>query len=198
MFHKLQRTWHYKVNARTGWCSVSVLWLSDIESSICNFCHSVAAHKNVTNLSLIHTCLGVKQATKEIDKYYFYSIPGCVPPLQEVALHQNPPSFSVLCYPCPYHSLLPHNVTSLMTFWSSNWSYTLYLPACASNSPSVIFHSGDVSCTFPFRIGYVLDCVCHSGSLPNDGVTDFVFKTLSLDVKHFPFHGSLACFKFLY
>ena len=27
---------------------------------------------------------------------------------------------------------------------------------CASNSPSIIFHSGDVSSPFPFRIGYVL------------------------------------------
>ena len=46
---------------------------------------------------------------------------------RKVALCQSPPSFSVLCYPCPYHSLLPHNVISLMTFWSSDWSYTLYL-----------------------------------------------------------------------
>ena len=30
----------------------------------------------------------------------FYSILGCVLPLQEVALRQSPPSFSVLCYPC--------------------------------------------------------------------------------------------------
>ena len=60
------------------------------------------------------------------------SILGCVLPLQEVALHQSLPSFSVLCYPRPYRSL---------------------------SSP------------FPFRIGYVLDYVCHSGSLPNGGVT---------------------------
>ena len=55
----------------------------------------------------------------------FYAIPGCVLPLQEVALRQSPPTFSVLCCPCPYHSLLPHNVISTTTFWSSNWSYTL-------------------------------------------------------------------------
>ena len=36
----------------------------------------------------------------------FYSILGCVLPLQEVALRQSPPSFSVLCCPCPYRSLL--------------------------------------------------------------------------------------------
>ena len=37
----------------------------------------------------------------------FYSILDCVLPLQEVALRQSPPSFSVLCYLCPYRSLLP-------------------------------------------------------------------------------------------
>ena len=71
----------------------------------------------------------------------------------------SPPSFSVLCYPCPYYSLLPHNILSPRTFWSSDWSYTLYLLLCASNSPSIIFHSVDVSSPFPFRIGYVLDCL---------------------------------------
>ena len=44
-----------------------------------------------------------------------------------------------------------------------------------ANSPSIIFHSGDVSSPFPFRIGYVLDYVCRSGSLSNDGGTDSVF-----------------------
>ena len=42
----------------------------------------------------------------------FYSILGCVLSLQEVALHQSP--LSVLCYPCPYRSLLPHNVISVL------------------------------------------------------------------------------------
>ena len=104
-----------------------------------------------------------------------YSILGCVLPLQEVALRQNLPSFSVLCYPHPYRSLLPHNVISPTTFWSSGWSYTLCLPLCASNSLSIIFHSGDVSSPFPFRVGDVLDYVCHFGSLPNGGVTNSVF-----------------------
>ena len=31
----------------------------------------------------------------------FCSILGCVRLLQEVAIHQSPPTFSVLCYPCP-------------------------------------------------------------------------------------------------
>ena len=33
---------------------------------------------------------------------------------------------------------------------------------------------------FPFRIGYVLDYVCLSGSLPNGGVTKSVFSLSSL------------------
>ena len=82
----------------------------------------------------------------------FYSILGCVLPLQEVVLRKSPPSFSVLCCPCPYRSLLPHNVISPTTFWSSDSSYTLYLSFCASIRSSVIFYSGDVSSTFPFCI----------------------------------------------
>ena len=107
----------------------------------------------------------------------FYSILGCVRPLQEESLRQSPPSFSVLCYPCPYRSLLPHNVISPTMLWSS---YALCLPLCASNSPSIIFHLGDVPRPFPFRIGYVLDYVCHSGSLPYDGVTFSFSLTFSI------------------
>ena len=53
------------------------------------------------------------------------------PSIAEVALRQSPPSFSVLCYLCPYRSLLPHNVISPTTFWSYDRSYTPYLPLCA-------------------------------------------------------------------
>ena len=49
----------------------------------------------------------------------FCSVLGCVLPLQEVALLQNPLTFSVLCYPCPNRSMLPHNVISPTTLWSS-------------------------------------------------------------------------------
>ena len=89
----------------------------------------------------------------------FYSILGGVLPLQEVALRQSLPSFSVLCYPRPYRSLLSHNVISPTTFWTSDRSFTLCLPLCASNSLFIVFHSDDVSSPFPFRIGYVLDYV---------------------------------------
>ena len=92
----------------------------------------------------------------------FNSILSYVLPLQEVALHQSPPAFSVLCCPCSYRSLLPHNVIVLVL--------QLIL------RPLMVFHSGDMSSPFPFRIGYVLDNVSHSGSLPSDGVADSVFK----------------------
>ena len=65
--------------------------------------------------------------------------------------------------------------------WSSDRSNTLYLPLCGSNSPSVIFHPGDVSSPFPFRIGYVFDYVFHFGSLPDDGATNSVFW---LNIEH--------------
>ena len=68
----------------------------------------------------------LKHSTKQLKKIVpcpvsfpsilLYSILGCVLPLQEAALCQSPPSFSVLCYPCPYRSLLPHSVISPTTF----------------------------------------------------------------------------------
>ena len=47
----------------------------------------------------------------------FCSILGCVLPLQDVALCQGPPTFSVLCCPCPYSTLLPHSVISQTMLW---------------------------------------------------------------------------------
>ena len=40
----LPGTWGYRLSARTGCLGVSVQSLGEIESLICNFCHSVAAH----------------------------------------------------------------------------------------------------------------------------------------------------------
>ena len=45
----------------------------------------------------------------------FCCILGCVLPLQEVAFRQGSPAFSVLCSPCPYHSLLLHILCPLFT-----------------------------------------------------------------------------------
>ena len=93
--------------------------------------------------------VGVDPVVASADSHQnlFCSILDCVLSLQEVALRQSLPPFSVLCYPYPYRSLLPHSVIS-PTFWSFIRSYTLYLPPCVSNSPSVIFHPGSVSCPF--------------------------------------------------
>ena len=57
---------------------------------------------------------------KRLSNSGIYSILGCVLPLQEVALRQSPLTFSVLHYPCPYRSLLPHNVISPTTVWYSH------------------------------------------------------------------------------
>ena len=50
-------------------------------------------------------------AAQNITIGLFYSILSCVLPLQEVALCQSPPSFSVLCYPRPYRSLFRLEIT---------------------------------------------------------------------------------------
>ena len=43
----LPGAWHYRVSAGTGQPGISILWLSEVESLICNFYLSVAAHKIV-------------------------------------------------------------------------------------------------------------------------------------------------------
>ena len=39
--------WHYRVSAGTGRLGLSIVSLGEMESLICNFCFSVAAHKIV-------------------------------------------------------------------------------------------------------------------------------------------------------
>ena len=43
----LPGAWHYRVSAGTGWPGVSILWLGEMDSLICNFYLSVAANKIV-------------------------------------------------------------------------------------------------------------------------------------------------------
>ena len=43
----LPGAWCYRVSAGTGWPGVSILWLGEVESWMCNFCLSVAARKIV-------------------------------------------------------------------------------------------------------------------------------------------------------
>ena len=40
----LPGAWNYGVSAGAGWSGVSILWLGEIASLICNFCLGVAAH----------------------------------------------------------------------------------------------------------------------------------------------------------
>ena len=116
-------------------------------------CMKPTAVRFIRPTSPISSTLAVSFMRKQVCSFLyhifvFYYILGCVLSLQEVALRQRPPTFAVLCYPCPYCSLLPHSVISSMTFWSSNWSYTFYLILCASNSQSIISHSANVSSSF--------------------------------------------------
>ena len=43
----LPGAWCYMVGAGTEWPGISILWLGEVESLICNFCLSMAAHKLV-------------------------------------------------------------------------------------------------------------------------------------------------------
>ena len=43
----LPGAWRYSVSTGTGWPSVSILWLGEVECLICNFYLSVAARKIV-------------------------------------------------------------------------------------------------------------------------------------------------------
>ena len=43
----LPGAWRYRVSAGTGWPDVSIMWLGEMESLVCNFYLSVAARKIV-------------------------------------------------------------------------------------------------------------------------------------------------------
>ena len=54
----LPGAWCYRVSAGTGWPGVSILWLGEMESLVCNFYLSVAAREIVwADLSLRYTCM---------------------------------------------------------------------------------------------------------------------------------------------
>ena len=63
----LPGAWHYRVRAGTDRPGVSILWLGEVESMICNFYFSVAARKNVQirPWDTIACCWDVKQPTKK-------------------------------------------------------------------------------------------------------------------------------------
>ena len=100
-------------------------WRRDTEAELkqqgTNWSGMARAAQNRVSLFLVG-CLASEQHASVSQRriYIFYSVLGCVLPLQKVALRQSLPSFSVLCYSRPYRSLLPHNIISPTTFWSSD------------------------------------------------------------------------------
>ena len=139
------------------------------------FCSSLGCVLPLQKVALCQMVVTRLSSQTSLRFIIFCSSLGCVLPLQKIALCQSPPTLSVFCYPYSYRSLLPHNVFSPTIFWSSNWSYALYLPLCASSSPSVDIHVGSVSSPFLFHVAYIFSYVSQFDSLPNGGVSGFVF-----------------------
>ena len=63
----LSGAWRYRVSAVTGWSDVSILWLGEVESLICNFYLSVAARKieQIRPWDTLACCWDVKQPTSK-------------------------------------------------------------------------------------------------------------------------------------
>ena len=61
----------YWVSAETGWPGVSMLWLDEIESLICNFYHSVEACATVWADPSLRSCWGVKQPRNKTKQTFF-------------------------------------------------------------------------------------------------------------------------------
>ena len=63
----LPGAWHYRVSAGTGRPGVSILWLGEMESWICNFYLSVAARKivQIRPWDTLACCWDVKQPTNK-------------------------------------------------------------------------------------------------------------------------------------
>ena len=70
----LPGAWHYRVSTGTGWPGVSILWLGELESLICNFCLSVAARKivQIRPWDTFTCCWDIKQPTDKLcsDAYF--------------------------------------------------------------------------------------------------------------------------------
>ena len=66
----LPGAWHYRVSAETGWPSVSILWLGEMESSICNFSvwQHVKLSEQICPWDTLACCWDVKQPTKQSNK----------------------------------------------------------------------------------------------------------------------------------
>ena len=73
--------WCWRASAWTGWHSVSILWLDELESLICNVCLSVTAHTPVwadPSLRYSSILLGYKTTNKESVFVYFLCFWVCV------------------------------------------------------------------------------------------------------------------------
>ena len=65
----LPGAWRYRVSAGSGWPSVSILWLGEMESLICNFYLSVAACKIVwADPSQIHSYVAGTLSNQQTSK----------------------------------------------------------------------------------------------------------------------------------
>ena len=81
----LPGAWRYRVSAGTGRPGVSILWLAEMESLICDFYLSVAAHKivQIRPWDTLACCCDVKQPTNKTNLCWtqyctiFGHIPGC-------------------------------------------------------------------------------------------------------------------------
>ena len=95
----LPGAWRHGVSAGIGWSGVSILWLGEMESWICNFCLSVAACRTeqICPLDTLPCCWYVKQPT---NKPLSLQCPTCLdspipPPPPNLSLsHSHTQSFS--------------------------------------------------------------------------------------------------------
>ena len=74
----------------------------------------------------------------------------------EVAPRQISPLLSVFRFPWPCSSQPLFDIISPPSFWFSLRALCVsHLPLCASDSPSIVFHTCYIiSCPFPFQFGY--------------------------------------------
>ena len=85
----LPGAWQCRISAGTGWLGVSILWLGEVESLICNFYLSVATRKIVCAVpSLRYTSMLLgQQATNEttsallkvaVHFFFFFAFPSYI------------------------------------------------------------------------------------------------------------------------
>ena len=98
----LPGAWRYRVSAGTGQPGVSILWLGEMESLICNFYLSVAAHKIVWAVHETHSHVAGTLSNQPTNKLWpWVNIRGdrthpCLTPLQmSKGLEELPLNYTV-------------------------------------------------------------------------------------------------------